>query len=95
MSSNFVKDPDALIDYKVDWQQYLNGDDIVSAAVTAFPQVSGGVRVAAFAVSSNSKSVVIWLSAGVTAEEVNITNRVWTSAGRRDDRTFFVSVENK
>lgn len=90
MPSVFRKDPDALLDYKVSWQTWLNGDSIVSAAVSA----QSGIIAAANSVSGNV-SHVIWLSAGTVGNEYNITSRIWTSAGRRNDASFTIRVEEQ
>lgn len=93
--ANFVKDPDALLDYKVDWGEWLGNDQIISALVindaTASAQASG-LRIASTVVSA-SAAVVAWLSAGVIDNEYTVTVRIWTSAGRRNDECFTIYVE--
>lgn len=96
--SSFRKDADARIDYKLDWTQWLNGDDIVSAyAFIDSPGTAAvsAVKIAASYVSANQEVHVIWLSAGVELTEYQITSRVWTSAGRRDDESFFVVINQE
>lgn len=93
--ANFTKDPDALLDYKFNWQDWLNtGDTIIEA--TAFPGGSytnpGDIRVAANSVSA-SVSHVVWLSAGNVGEEYIITSRITTAQGRRNDQSLTVSIE--
>lgn len=90
MPAYFRKDPDALLDYKVDWQSWLGSDTIVSAAVSA----ESGIIAAANSVSAGV-SHVIWVSAGTVGQEYTITSRVWTSAGRRNDQSFIISIEEK
>ena len=93
--ANFVKDPDALLDYKVDWGEWLGDDQIISALVINDPTASAqtsGLRVASTVVSA-SAAVVAWLSAGVVDSEYTVTVRIWTSAGRRNDECFTISIE--
>lgn len=90
MPATFRKDPDALLDYKIDWQTWLGTDTIVSAAVSA----QSGIIVASHSVSGNV-SHVIWVSAGTVSEEYTITSRIWTSAGRRNDQSFIIQIEEK
>jgi len=98
--ANFVKDPDALLDYKVDYNDWLGNDQIVSATVftdatavdATAAAILSGLRVASITVSASS-AVVAWLSAGVSASEYTVTVRIWTSAGRRDDQCFTVEIE--
>lgn len=93
--ANFTKDPDALLDYKVDWGEWLGNDQIISAQsindATASAQTSG-LRIASTVVSASS-AVVTWLSAGVLDNEYTVTVRIWTSAGRRNDECFTVLIE--
>ena len=97
MAAKFVKDPDALLDYKVDWGDWLVDDQIVSALAftdsVASAQASG-LRIATTMVSA-SAAVVAWLSGGVLDAEYSVTVRVWTSAGRRNDETFTVVIEEE
>lgn len=91
----FVKDPDALLDYKVDWGEWLGDDQIVSAIAFTDALASGqvsGLRIANTTISA-SAAVVTWLSAGVDDVEYTVTVRIWTSAGRRNDECFQLAVE--
>ena len=98
--ANFTKDPDALLDYKVDFNDWLGNDQIVSATVfcdaTAVDATANailsGLRVASTNVSASS-AVVAWLSAGIVDSEYTVTTRIWTSAGRRQDECFTVTIE--
>lgn len=93
--ADFTKDPDALLDYKVDWGEWLGNDQIVSATAfldaTASAQTSG-MRIASVVISA-SAAIVTWLSAGVVDSEYTVTVRIWTSAGRRNDECFTVLIE--
>ena len=103
MPATFKKDPDARLDYKVDWTLFLSTDTIVSAStsvIQSFPAATsaGSIRIATQFVSSNSQSHVIWVSGGTlsaVSHEYDITSRVHTSGGRRNDATFTVKIESK
>jgi len=93
--AKFVKDPNALLDYKVDWGDWLLDDAIVSAIAftdTLASAQTSGLRIASTTISA-SAAVVVWLSAGVLDTEYTITSRIWTSAGRRNDESFTVVIE--
>lgn len=93
--AHFIKDPDALLDYKVDWGEWLGNDQIISAQAindTVASAQTSGLRIASTVVSASS-AVVTWLSAGVIDNEYTVTVRIWTSAGRRNDECFTVSIE--
>lgn len=88
--STFIQDPDALLDYAVDWSDYLaTGDFIVSAETSA----QSGITIASQ--SFTSAIHTIFLEGGTEGEEYEITSRIFTNGGRRDDRTFLIIIEEK
>lgn len=94
--AQFRKDPDALLDYKVDWNSWLGTSDHI-VSVCAFVDddaEAAGFRVAASVVSANV-SHIIWLSAGVVGDVYNITSRIVTNAGRRNDQSFTIEIVEK
>lgn len=109
MSGRFLKDKDSLLDYKVNWEQWLKdttnaiADNLVQ--VTAF--VSAGdvnvtgastLKISTHYISANGTggvSHVIWLSAGTDGQDYALTSRITTSAGRRDDETITIRVQEE
>ena len=87
--ATFIKDPDSLLDYVVDWETWLNGDYIVSADTSA----QTGVSVASE--TNTSVKHTIWVSGGTVGNEYQVTSRIWTNVGRKDDRTFTLIVQEK
>ena len=86
----FPKDPDALLDYVVDWTDWLpTGDYIVSAAAS----VPSGITLNTQSYSSTQHT--IWLVSGNTDTEYTIISRIWTNGGRRDDRSFTIRVRER
>ena len=83
------KDPDATIDYGMDWTLWLSGDTITSSSWTAAP----GLEVDSS--SHGDSETTVWLSGGVVGEEYKITNRIVTAGGRTDDRTILLSVDER
>jgi len=83
----FLKDPDAVLDYAMDWATWLgDGETISSHTVT----VDDGLTK-----DSDSESdgiVTIWLSGGTINTTYNIAVEIVTSSGRTDERTFRVMV---
>lgn len=96
MAKTFVKDKDALLDYKWDWSEFLGTDQIVSAyafvASAALAQTSG-LRVANMTVSGDN-GVVVWLSGGVEDTDNHVTVRIWSSGGRRNDECAVIYIED-
>ena len=88
----FTKDPDALIDYIVEWSEWMpTGDNLVSANTTA----QSGITVDSQAVTTASALHTIWLSGGAPGTTYRITSRIYTNGGRRDERSFFVRVRER
>lgn len=82
------KDPDATLDYSIDWTEWLSGDTIVSSIWTA----DTGITIVR---SSNSQQITtVWLSGGTNNMSYIVTNRITTAAGRIDDRSFKLSITN-
>ena len=83
----FLKDPDAVLDFAVDWSDWLSdGETISSHTVT----VQSGITK-----DSDSESagvVTVWLSGGTAGSTYEVTVQTVTSAGRTDDRTFTVMI---
>lgn len=86
MARDFVKDPDAVLDYQWDWTAWLAGDTIASCTVTA----QDGLAVSD--TSNTATAVTAWLDGGTADQRYTVTCHVVTAAGREDDRTITVSV---
>jgi len=80
------KDPNATLDYSVDWSQWL-GDDKITSSTWIIPT---GIKKTID--SHDDVSATVWLSGGRMGEEHVITNRIVTQAGRKDDRSFVLSI---
>ena len=86
MSTNFKKDPDAILDYINDWSDWLDGDTISTSTWTA----EEGITVVS-STESNTTSTV-WLSGGSVGTMYLVTNRIVTTAGRTDDRSIHIRI---
>lgn len=84
----FIKDPDSTLDYKFDWTTWLNGDTIASYTVT----VSG---VTLDSDTNDTTSVTAWASGGTLGSVATIVCQVTTTAGRVDDRTIKLRIQDK
>jgi hypothetical protein len=90
----FVKDPDAVIDYAVDWSAgYLVGQEVAQSLWTVAPVEPGGVTVEA--ATQTAGKTVATLSGGIAGHIYRITNLVRFSDGRSDERTLVVRVEER
>ena len=87
----YIKDPDAVLDYSVDWTLWLAGDQIATSQWILEPDTD---LVTAANTNTATKSTV-WLSGGVAGTTYLATNRIVTIGGRTDDRTISVKVEER
>lgn len=87
----FIKDPDAVLDYSVDWTLWLGGDQIATSEWILEPDT--GLESAADT-STTTKSTV-WLRGGVAGTTYLATNRIVTVGGRTDDRTISIKVQDR
>lgn len=85
----FTKDPNAVLDYSIDWTRWLAGDQI---AASEWLVPSGLTKMAD---SKTSTSATVWLSGGTAGQSYIVTNRITTAAGRTEDRSFTIRVEER
>lgn len=94
MTTRYLKDPDAVLDWKFDWKALTNGsgpenwletgETIVSHTVT----VASGLTLDSSTLTDTNTSVTVWLSGGTAGRRYTATCHIVTSAGRADDRTI-------
>ncbi len=89
-TTDWIKDPDAVLDWRWDWTEWLaDGESIIASTVT----VSAGLVLDS---SGNSiTSATAWLSGGTPGVVYSVANRITTSAGRTDERTITIRVTNR
>jgi hypothetical protein len=87
--TSWIKDPDAVLDYQIDWSAWLDGDTIVTS-VWIVPD--GIVKDSD---SHTDTAATIWLSGGTIDKTYRVTNRITTAAGRTDDRTEPVTIRDR
>jgi len=87
----FVKDPQAILDYSLDWGPWLDGDTIsTSNWVVASPLViESGTE------SFDSTTTVLFISGGTAGQAYLVTNTITTAAGRTDERSFELRIRNR
>lgn len=89
-ASSFTKDPDATLDYGCDWSEWLDAGETITASSWAVP-----LGLTLESADHTGTLAVAWLSGGATGNVYRVTNRVTTSAGRTDERTLLIYVEER
>lgn len=88
-TATFSKDPSAVLDYTVDWSDFLVDDTIATVTWT----IDAGIGNAGALFSRTL--AIIFLSGGTAGTGYNITCHITTAGGRADSRTFKINVLNK
>jgi len=87
---NPLKDPSAVLDYVFDWTEWLaTGETITDHTITADTGIT---------VDSSTEldgKVTVWLSGGTAGINYKVACKITTSAGRTDERTFWIKVTDR
>ena len=86
---NFEKDPDATVDFTVDWTDWLESDTLSTGTWV----VPAGIT----NVSSQYTTVkdTVFLSGGTVNNTYAIINRISTVGGKINDQTIYVLVKEQ
>jgi hypothetical protein len=88
--TDWVKDSQAVLDWRFDWSDWLaDGESIIASVMT----VSAGLVMDSNTFSATSATV--WLSGGTPGQPYLVANRITTSAGRTDERSITIRVTNR
>lgn len=86
--SRFLKDPSGTLDYSIDWTDWLGTDTISSSSWTVPSGLEVGTALAGTAVAT------VWLSGGTAGNSYYVTNTIVTAAGRSDQRSLIIKVDD-
>jgi hypothetical protein len=105
MGTLFIKDPQAILDYKFDWASNTNGggadiDDWLAAGETIASFVmtaDAGITVESSSSTDTNTSVTVWLSGGQVGKTYEVACRITTTStpARVDERTIAIEVRNR
>lgn len=90
--ASFKKDPDEVLDFKIDWsaQMTQDGSDTISTATWS---VTTGIIVDS--TSKTTTSATVWLSGGTAGTEYDCVNEIVTAGGRTYNRTIKIVCEER
>lgn len=86
----FDKDPNAVLDYSIDWSTWplQTGETISTSTWTAGE--TGAPTIGAHSIDGTT--TVVWLSGGTVGSTYSVVNRIITNQGRTEERTLLVRV---
>ena len=85
-----AKDPDEVLDYKLDWSARLASGDTIASSAWVVPN-----GIAQDSATSDDTTATIWLSGGEAGRSYAIQCRVTTAQGRTHDQTVRLPVRTK
>lgn len=89
-----LKDPDAVLDYAVDWAaEYLDGDALAASEWTVSPDEAGGVSVVGNRIEPGL--AIVQVGGGAAGRIYRLTNHVVLVSGREDSRSIMLRVEKR
>lgn len=86
----YYQDPDALMDYTIDWGSRWLGTDTIATSEWIVPD---GINMNT--TSNTPTKATIWLSGGTLGESYDVTNRVTTDGGRIQDQTLRIVIKEQ
>lgn len=87
----FKKDPNAVLDYTVDWGPYLTPlSDTIASVVWVLS--SGITKVSQ---SNTATTATAFISGGVIDTTETLTCRITTNGGRVDDRSILLNITER
>ena len=92
--SFLLKDPDAVLDYLVDWgAEYLDTDALAASAWSVEPVEPDGVAIVES--SFDAKTATVTAAGGVPGHVYRLVNQVTLESGRADSRSVVLRVETR
>lgn len=89
-----LKDPEAVLDYSVDWgSEYLLGDLIAESQWSVDPDEPGGVAIVGNDFDATTSTVKA--GGGLPGKLYRLVNDVVLQSGRTDRRSVVLRVENR
>ena len=87
-----IKDPDAVLDYRIDWSEVLSVNNPVDTILS-----SGWVVDNTLVIDSDNytdSQTTVWVSGGTVKKLNNLVNTISTVGGRTHVRTIEVSIKD-
>lgn len=92
-----IKDPDATLDYGLDWGPWLKQSDGSVDVITDSEWHVHGPDEALTTTAAYRDSAIagVWVSGGTAGQEYRLTNRITTAGGRIDDRSILFRIAER
>ena len=97
-NNKFEKDPDEILDYGLDWTNWLDGDEIsTSTWKTIEPLTSPPLEYVSGSESASTTNTLVFVSGGKEGVTYKLTNAITTtnSPSRTAERTLYITIKEK
>jgi len=88
---SFIKDPGDVLDYQINWADWL-ADDTISGTKSTWTVETG---ITEDSNTNTTTGTIIWVSGGTAGENYNLVNHIETVSGRKADRTIVIKVRER
>lgn len=94
-SISFIKDPDEVLDFLLDWSARLEsfGDTIATSEWIMPTPIAGDIVKDSDA--KTAKTTTIWVSGGELNANYTLVNRIITAGGRTMDQTCVMKIRTR
>lgn len=84
------KDPDEVLDYRVDWSARVGTDDVIATTEWEVPD-----GITKDSDTNDDDSTTIWLSGGELGTTYTLLNRITTDDGRTMDQSVKIRIKTR
>ena len=95
---NPLKDPSAVLDYVFDWTEWLATDETIavdSETGEKLITITADTGITVDSPTEDTGKVTVWLSGGTAGINYKVACLITTSAGRTDERTIWIQVQER
>jgi hypothetical protein len=90
------KDPQATLDYSVDWSDWLVGADTIATSTWILGTFTGDAAPLVNTATASANGIAtIFIRGGTDGKIYRITNRITTGSGLTDERYFRLVIKDK
>src|SRR5271166_6878394 len=91
------KDPKGVLDYLLDWTQYLPVGDTITASTWSVANIQPAdvTPLVVGTTTHTAATTTVWLSGGTVGVSYVVENQIVTTNGRTDERSCKVTVKER
>ena len=92
------KDPQATLDYTIDWDLWVSTGDTIASSQWAIETITGDANPLVMTTDSFdniNNTTTVWIADGSISNQYRITNTITTTNGLTDERYFRIFVKDR